>query len=502
MFHEDQIVFRIGALTDPHISYENYTGQMVADAAARYTAAMAAFKKVSGNRLDGIISMGDYTSIGSKEQVESFISVEKAVMKDLFADAPTKPKHAIGYGNHDTCWGVEEDYYLGVPGWEALYRPSGLLDDYEADSAFGEGGGNYHVKLEKDGHTFHLLALEIDYYHANAHYSEERLAWIDAMLDKLTKEEPNAYLLVGAHSPIRESGVYGVDMDLERMADWAKSELGGIHEVVKKYPQVIFLSGHTHLTNYFETSIMQKDYTAINVAGSYWHSLWGGACPYLDDMFSEEHTGMAMYFEVDANGNIRITRLNLTEATVRTENEFISFDNIPNPNKKSREQYPFIGKIEMTACRYVDGDVPTYGDPWILEAPKPDGSHLAPYSAKRGEVPAPEFGEGQFGIENVTEENGKTSFDLSFPAAERKAGLVHHYIINLFDESHHLVKEYWAAGDWCDVTTGVVDGKTHRDAKQFCYRVETENLGPVFTAELTPMDEYKNCGKTVILSSR
>ena len=500
-FNEKDVLFRIGIMSDPHICYAEYDGKALTDSSQRFTNTLAAFKKISENRLDAVMMTGDYTSFGCREQAETFCSVMRSAADGIFEDSDVKPKFAIGYGNHDTCWGNNEPYYLGVEGWEKIYRKYFLLDDYEPDSYFGKGGGHYHVRLEKEGKTFHILVLEIDWYHPNAFYTDDRLKWIDKTLERLVGEEPDSYIFVGAHSPIKESGVFGTDMMLDRAADWAKSTVGGIHEVLKKYPQVVYFSGHTHYSDLLESTIMCRDYTAVNVPSSGSADLWGDSSPFLDDRRTGSVGGMALYAEIDRSGNLRIKRLLLRRSSAKTENTVKTIGGIENPDRATRDKIPYISTLQMISCRYVDGDVTSFGNDWCLAAPKKDKSHLIPLSDIRGKIPAPRFPDGSvISVTTEPDDKGDVIISLRFPAAVSSA-LVHHYIIEITDASGEKVNEYWTDGNWNGITTGIANGTSHLNADEYRYKLPPQRrFKGGIAIRITPIDEYANLGEPLTAS--
>lgn len=494
IFNEGNTVFRIGVLSDPHISYEYYTENQLADSAASFTRALAALRRLSEDRLDAVIMTGDYTSLGCAEQVETFASILSCAVEGIFCQK--KPKLAIGYGNHDTCWGMSEAYYLGVEGWEKIYRKYGLLDDCEPDSAFGKGGGSYHIRLQNGDKVCHILVLEIDDYPPNAFYSEERLRWIDNELSRLTAEEPSSFIFVGAHSPIKESGVFGTDMRLDLSADWAKSTVGGIHEVLKKYPQVVFFSGHTHYADLLESTIMCRDYTAVNVPSSSYASLWGGSSPFIDDGSTGAVGGMALYLEVNSSGDLRIRRALLGSSSVATENGVTTAE-VPNPNPPTAEMFPTIYTLRLNSCRYVDGSVALYGAPWCIAAPKADKSHLLPLSDERGKTAPPAFSEdSRAELRKEYDSDGNERLLLGFPAAVSSV-FVHHYVIRVTSEGS-APREYWAVGNWCGVTTGVEDGTSHLDAARYRYLLPADCFAEHCRVTVTPIDEYAKLGSSLV----
>ena len=75
-----------------------------------------------------------------------------------------------------------------------------------------------------------------------------------------------------------------------------------------------------------ETTIMQTNYTAINVppvmSRDYYNSgeqefVNGKYASYLDSTYPDNQHGMGMYIEADINGNMRIRRVNFSRNRAR-----------------------------------------------------------------------------------------------------------------------------------------------------------------------------------------
>ena len=77
---------------------------------------------------------------------------------------------------------------------------------------------------------------------------------VRAELDKAVKDDPNKPIFVISHLNPQDTA-YGSD-------DWGNAD---INTVLKDYPQVISLSGHSHYSLIDERSIWQGDYTAFTI---------------------------------------------------------------------------------------------------------------------------------------------------------------------------------------------------------------------------------------------
>ena len=204
---------------------------------------------------------------------------------------------------------------------------------------------------------------------SNKRSKAETLEWLDKMLFKITKENPDRFVFVGTHAPVVEEGTYGTDRTLEGGAVWATVK-NNIDAILSKYPQVIVFTGHTYFSLELETAIMQKNYTAINISPvlprDYYNSQYS---EFLDSQYPDKQFGMGLYIEVDVSGNIRIKRVNFSG--YRAEIEISSIKKVKNPEFGKYANMPSeILSAEMKECRIkCEKDVSVYGNEWVIDDP-------------------------------------------------------------------------------------------------------------------------------------
>ena len=281
-FDENNIVMQFGVLSDQHISYQSYSHAVIKNRAQIYANIVAALNKAAGNKLNGIISCGDYTDHGNVYQAETFASASKVIFDAINADAAetgVTTKFMLSYGNHDTSWGTmmpiskyaydyqsvadnHNNYYqfpnLSTSGksdtWEEVLDEYGLLHDQGAiswDDADGDGDDDYlegtylYSITAENGKKYYFIGLETITYAPNG-YHETTIKWLDKKLAEITSADPTAYVYIASHAPIAGTGIYGTNATYDKNAGWGSTDNDVVHNVLKKYPQVVYFSGHTH----------------------------------------------------------------------------------------------------------------------------------------------------------------------------------------------------------------------------------------------------------------
>ena len=490
MFNENNIILKLAVISDVHISYTEYSAEDITDKLVGYASAIADLRDISGGDLDAIMMCGDYSSIGCKEQAITFAQSTKVIFDDIFGK-DVGPKVLIGMGNHDTCWRQKSYNSMRADKWYEIFENYGLTSDFSPKSDIVNG--NIRMDVVKKGKEYSFLYAETENYNPNI-FKEETLKWLDDMLSEITNKNPNRYVFVGTHGPVAESKIYGTVKNLEPGADWGTSK-NNIDKVLSKYPQTVIFSGHTHMSAELETTIMQANYTAINVppvlARCYYNSgeqefVDGKYASYLDGTYPDNQHGMGIYIEIDECGNMRVRRVNFTRNRAKVSVKNIGVKENPAvgtwPGEPDRLTY-----LELDSCVVDSSEKMSFLNPdWILDAPDKEKEFLKKYSSERGKNKVPEFPKNSY----VTAKRynfGKIK--VQFPAANSESYVLY-YKITIKDESEKN-KEFRVLGNWVDIKNGVVLGKSHKDAKIFEYE-----LPPVigdsdrFELHVSAVDEY------------
>ena len=381
-FDENNIVANMAVISDIHLSYANHTEETIAYNIERYARAVGNLYNMTDGKLDAVMMCGDYTSHGIPEQARTFASATKEIFGGIFGE--NCPKLCIGMGNHDTHWGR-----CMKPGeWYSLLGSYGLNTGLEADSLLDEG--DLHLTLKAGDRTYHILYNEAFTYATNE-FTQATMSWLNSTLKKLTADDPDQFIFIGTHGPIAESGIFGSDIELDAGADWATAK-GNLDSVLKRYPQAVIFSGHTHYTERLETSIMQRNYTALNVAALFGECYCNSSYTTMLDgtsAYGMNGMGMGYLLELDINGSLRIRRIDFGQsgnaATVTgTVTKREKCDNVEDSDDVATA---VCGKVTLTD----DKTFAFYEEPWVIPAPDADKKFLKCYSDKRGKKGGPTF---------------------------------------------------------------------------------------------------------------
>ena len=283
-FNENEIVFTFANLSDPHIGFGNNVNVL--------HNTLETIKKYAPNGIDAVLFNGDQTQDGTKEQAQTFASI----VKEHFD--VTKVPVIVTHGNHDVYWSG----CMTRAEFVDAYGSDMYLFDQDMTSIYN---GNRHVEVG----GYHFVSVDIETYMPNYNtLSSTTETWLKNTLDRIVGADPDSYIFVSCHSPAKDT-VYGsMSDDVKGTGDWGASV--ELDSILKKYPQVILFSGHTHYGINLETNINQSQYTQINS---------GSSSDIEFDMIIPENRrsfSQGMIVEVDKNNNIRITRIDLAKDMV------------------------------------------------------------------------------------------------------------------------------------------------------------------------------------------
>ncbi|MDN3017765.1 metallophosphoesterase [Paenibacillus sp. BSR1-1] len=218
-------------------------------------------------RYDAIAVVGDFTDAGYEEEYQTFTNLLKTYKNPL-------AESIISIGNHEYR--------------ETIVDPASPVTDDELKARFMHYNGDPITKVYFDkwikGYHFISLGGELSpkslspYEVSNpgardwAYISEEQYQWLEQTLP--VNAASNKPIFVLLHQPIANT-VYGSDrynagFDNQRLL-----------AILKKYPQAILISGHTHYLLNHPKSIYQDGFTMVNTSSvaSTWYD--GGSVPTL-----------------------------------------------------------------------------------------------------------------------------------------------------------------------------------------------------------------------------
>jgi len=388
VFNENNIVLTAATITDPHIGYSGN------DAKLENTLDILT-KWAGANGIDMFISAGDNTQTGIKDEADTFMDILSSHY-DL-----TKVPIVAAYGNHDVYW-------TGCMSRSAFYDAFNAKGMYAFDKDMeGAKLGNRHVEVN----GYHFLTVDIEKYGDNYNtLSATTETWLKAKLTTLSMENAGEPIFVISHSPamntiygsILGEAEYGNITEDDATAIWGASV--ELDNILKDYPQVINISGHTHYANNHDLAIMQTTYTSFTP---------GGAADLTANPDTEETAKAVLpnsrshsqgtLLQIDGDNNVRITRIDMVkDAQIR--------------------------------------------EAWIIPAPKADNSHLEAYSYKRGESnAAPVFPKEDFKVSV----EGTSIVKVTYPIASDD-GLVYSYRITLKENNGDIIQSVTTLAPWIE----------------------------------------------------
>lgn len=222
----------------------------------------------------------------------------------------------------------------------------------KTDASVGYEKYKQYINEEVDTHVvingFHFIGFSYD---DNGRTFEGKLEWLEAQLDAATAEDPTKPVFVYQH-PHPTLTVYG-------SVYWSDTEIGS---VLKKYPQIINFSGHSHYAASDPRSIWQGSYTEIGTAST--RSV-NDDSDYYGEEEAPGETGTCWIVEVDARGNTRLQLYDIANHSFFEDCEYYLTDVVNRKshcytwnNMKSLDTAPqFPENAEVTLARNEDGNV-------------------------------------------------------------------------------------------------------------------------------------------------
>lgn len=390
-FDEKNTVFSFGAISDLHVFSEDK------DDIEKLKSAVSQLVSESAKTrpLDAIAIIGDIADSGRKAQLGYFRDAYESVL-------PAGVKTLLINGNHDSVMG------------ECL-----KLSDYESffgENYFGKGIDTENTDISlgvRDcvacGYHFLLMDPESYSFELGCTFTEKAIAWLDATLSKLTREEPHKYIFVGTH-PMIYGTCYGSTLDGET-SYWSTTYLT---KTLSKYPQVVTLGGHLHFPVNDSRSIMQDKFTALGCGSVRYMAIERGGYENMASpttMRDRYSISTGLLTQADINGNMRIIKMFFSENA-------------------------------------------TYDKPWVLPAPKSDLSHLIPFSRARAEHnAAPKLPENAISV--FVCDDGSLQFCFSAGSDDE---YVHHYTAELKNAStgesiktYKILSDFYRNADFADM---------------------------------------------------
>lgn len=222
--------------------------------------------------LDAVVLVGDYTDEGTPKQYDAFFDVVNENLR-------TGTTLLACLGNHE----------FRNPDEDSLSNDSSFSTTYDRfEDYFGYGVDNVHVI---NGYTFIGFASDCK---GGRGYTVSKAEWLDQQISAAAASDPTGKkpIFVFGHVPVWETCLGSI-----RENNYPTDDIGA---VLDKYPQVVYLSGHTHAPACDPESVWQGNFTAINT----------GTLAYDDSPFyTGDGTTRGSYFRRDQHGGYQYVML-------------------------------------------------------------------------------------------------------------------------------------------------------------------------------------------------
>lgn len=220
-FHKrsDDVLFSIAAVSDTHMK----------DSAVRRLVADACFNDITKTIApDLLLVNGDLVDEAKPENYDA--------LKDSMQNYCGVENVLMTLGNHDT-WGDYDTSHEYDSARELWLEYTNELMKYQHDEVY------YHYI--QDG--YHFIVLGSEGTSTAAQISDDQIAWMDVQLEAAEADSEGKPVFVFLHQPMSYThgvGADDVDGDDEGFDEAAQS--AKFQETLDKYPNIIYVSGHTH----------------------------------------------------------------------------------------------------------------------------------------------------------------------------------------------------------------------------------------------------------------
>ena len=347
-FDPNNVVLTFNIMSDVHVSGSWYYGP----SKAKLINGLEYAREAAKNPVDAYVFCGDFVDcMNSKPNVllgdewgDDFDTAkaeqsakEFETLRDAFKNhIPEEAEIIYCLGNHDSINRNNIDRFI---------------EEFSSLDEIGDGKNfdrMYRTDLDIDSmrqgmrhclcRGYHFLCIDIE---AQEEGYNKTIEFLKKNLDAITAAEPHKYVFVVYHYKPAHTVFLSNSHN-----DTSARRIGNL---LKNYPQVVLLTGHTHTTICHERAIIQKEYTVLDCSCvSYVMPYWVFKEPNVEHSQHYE-LSEGLLFEVDNKGAIRISRLDYA-------------------NRKLIK------------------------DAWELPAPNDDGSHLKVYDEdKKYRVTPPRF---------------------------------------------------------------------------------------------------------------
>ncbi len=215
----------------------------------------------------------------------------------------------------------------------------------------------YYSTLTGNDADFHVVIGGYHFIGVSAssmdaiHYDAGQLIWLKKQLDAAVREDPAKPVFVIHHEPVRDT-VYGSSF----YDGWGITRFSAI---LRQYPQVVDLAGHSHYPLNDPRSIWQGAFTAVGTGAIYYSEFTVEGLRAYHPADSDD-TASCWIIEADKDHNLRLRGYDVNEQKLLCQ------EILKNPADRSNRDFtPAKRKAASRAPAFEDGAAlkvsPTFG---------------------------------------------------------------------------------------------------------------------------------------------
>ncbi len=287
-FNEEAVVLRFAAVSDLHVA-STLKSNKVRDMMRR---------TIEKYELDAFLFAGDLVNAQTTDKYSAVPGMALFASGVAAGNAEAQLPLIWCFGNHDfPTYTLQSPQTFTSASLGKYYAFSAGTLVYDACTQILEDATPAFFSLDAwpnpslavpDGFRYNLVNdfsfFAVDYTHVNA----DTLAFLKAQLDALVAKEPEKQIFVLSHMP-QGSG----------------SQPAGFTDLMKQYPQIVYLSGHSHDTlQTYSAVVAGESFLELNL-GPGDHAQYGISGP--GHSYNNYQMKQGAVIEVDENGRMRFT---------------------------------------------------------------------------------------------------------------------------------------------------------------------------------------------------
>lgn len=292
-FDEENVVLTFAAVADVHVGNANVAGKVK-------DIMLKTYEKYD---VDAFLFAGDLTNAQNSNKAATVTQMSHFVSAVGKANAEKDLPIVWVMGNHDfptlslesdvsvTLNGKSYSFLAGTTPYDAALT---MMADTSAQF-FSEALWPVANTTVPDGFRYNKINgfsfVSVDYTHVTG----DTMAWLTTQLDALVAAEPEKQIFLVSHMPSNSS-----------------SQPTALTKLMSNYPQIVYISGHTHVPFQNYSNFAERDGFVELIMGPGNHANYGVAVSAAEYCSYQMKQGVIV--EVDASGQMRVKALDYSFA--------------------------------------------------------------------------------------------------------------------------------------------------------------------------------------------